>query len=173
MQRAIAFTFALTIFPAFSQPPQAILVDGAGPWRTSTWSFAVTELAKVLTDAGYSLNMVSPVDLPSALSSTGGLVVVPSLETLPLDSFKAITSLLARGGSLMASGGEPFRAPLYLSDGQWLDTATYQRMLGSAPPQGSFQPPIVETLSPSYKQYSNGVGLRVPIGRGRGLFGGT
>jgi len=68
----------------------------------------------------------------------------------------------------MASGGEPFRDPLYLSpDGTWLDFAAYLQTVGSAPPQGLLVPPDIETLSPWYKQYTNGSGFRVPLAHPR------
>jgi hypothetical protein len=41
--------------------------------------------------------------------------------------------------------------------------------VGSPPAEGEFLRPTIETLSPSYKQYTNSAGLRVPIARGRGL----
>ena len=100
--------------------PQAIIVDGDGPWRDDRWNLAVSEFKSLLADAGYRVAAVGPSDLPSALATPAGIVAVPSLESLPLDTFKAIAAYIARGGGLMASGGEPFRAPLYLTaDGQW------------------------------------------------------
>src|ERR1035441_8016833 len=75
------------------------------------------------------------------------------------------------GGSLIASGGEPFRNPLYRTpDGRWLDLAAYLQAVGSPPPQGSFAPPWMPTISPSKEQFTAGSGLRVPVARGRGLF---
>src|ERR1035438_5967657 len=40
------------------------LADGSGPWRTAQWAFAVSQFSGLLTDAGYSVKTVSPVDLP-------------------------------------------------------------------------------------------------------------
>ncbi len=142
-------------------PPVAILVDGDGPWRDSNWTIASSEFSRLLSDAGYVVTTVSPVDVSSALNMPGIMLAVPSLERLPFSAFTAVAQFLAAGGSLMATGGEPFRDPLYLTPGgAWLD----------AP--GSFTPPIVETLSPWYKQYvpdSWPSSIRVPVARPRGL----
>jgi hypothetical protein len=160
--------------PVFAQnPPKAILADGAGPWRDDRWASTVTEFSRLLSDAGYTVTTVSPVDLPSVLRVSDVLVAVPSLESLPFDTFSAVVRYFYAGGSLMASGGEPFRDPLYLTpDGKWLDFTAYQQAVGSPPPQGPLSPPYIETLSPWYKQYTNRSGFRVPIARPRGLING-
>jgi uncharacterized protein (TIGR03437 family) len=126
----------------------------------------------LLADAGYSVKTVSPVDLPAALDSPDVVLAVPSLESLPFDCIQAITTHLDSGGTLMASGGEPFRSPLYLApDGRWLDSASYVQALGTPPPQGtSFYTPFIPTVSPKGEQYTAGSGVRVPVVRGRGLF---
>jgi hypothetical protein len=150
--RALPALF-LVACSALAQPAsRAILVDGEGPWRDSQWTLAATEFSRLLADAGYSVTTVSPADLPAALGSPDILVAVPSLESLPVDTFRAVVAHQAGGGNLMASGGEPFRNPL----------------AGSTPPDG-FAPPTIETLSPWYKQYTNSAGLHIPIARGRGL----
>ena len=150
--------------------PRAILADGAGPWRDDRWASTVTEFSRLLSDAGYSVTTVSPVDLPSALGAPEILLAVPSLESLPFDTFKAVVAHLTAGGSLMASGGEPFRDALYpMPDGKWLDFAAYAQAVGPPPPEGPFYTQTIETLSPSQKQYTNSVGLRIPVARGRGL----
>ena len=101
------------------------------------------------------MKIVSPVDLPAALDSPNILLAVPSLESLPFECFTAIAAHINTGGSLMASGGEPFRNPLYRTpDGHWLDSAAYLQAVGSPPPQGPFTPPPIPTISPSKEQYT-------------------
>src|SRR4051794_20547530 len=155
----------ICLCPMFAQPARrAILADGNGPWRDDRWIFAVREFSGLLKDAGYSVTTVSPVDLPSALGKSESLLAVPSLESLPFDTFRAVVAHLTGGGSLMASGGEPFRDPLYLTaDGKWLNAEAYRTKVGSPPPYPSLIPPNFETLYPSRKQYTNSSGLRVPI----------
>jgi len=170
---ALLMTFGLA--PLIAQSPGAILVDGPGPWRDDRWALAVTEFSGLLSDSGYLVTTVSPVDLPSVLgpistNSPGALLAVPSLESLPATALNAIVMHLNFGANLMASGGEPFRDPLYLTpDGNWLDAAAYQAALGTAPPQAFGAPPHFGTLSPSSEQFTNSAGLRVPIPRGRGI----
>jgi uncharacterized protein (TIGR03437 family) len=125
----------------------------------------------LLADAGYRVEIVSPENLGAALRSPDLLAAVPSLERLPLDAFKAIAAHTDAGGGLMASGGEPFRVPLYLApSGEWMDRSTWERAFGS-PPQGSFVLPFIPTVSPpAREQYTTNAGLHVPIVRGRGLF---
>ena len=162
---------SLYVNPLLAQQPRAILADGSGPWRNAQWAFAVSQFSGLLTDAGYSVKAVSPVDLPSALGSPDILLAIPSLESLPFDAFTAIAAHVGAGGGLMASGGEPFRDPLYLTPaGQWLDANAYLQAVGSPPPQGSFTPPPIPTVSPSKEQYTASSGVRVPIARGRGIF---
>ncbi len=116
------------------------------------------------------MTTLSPTDLTSAAASPNALLAVPSLESIPFGACQAVYAQLSAGGGIMASGGEPFRDPLYLTPGgQWLDSAAYQAALGTPPPQGPFHIQPVETLSPSYKQYTNSAGLRVPIARWRGF----
>jgi len=111
------------------------------------------------------------VNLPGALDSPDILVAVPSLESLPFDCFMAIVTHVNTGGMLIASGGEPFLDPLYLTPGgHWLDWAAYLQSVGAPPPQGSFTPPPIPTVSPSNEQYTTASGLRVPVPRSRGLF---
>jgi hypothetical protein len=156
--------------PLFAQP-QAILVDGSGPWQNAQWSFTVSQFSGLLTDAGYSVQTVSPANLPSALGDPNIFVAVPSLASLPFDTFTAIATYVTSGGALMASGGQPFSDPLYLAPGgQWLDAAAYQQATGSAPPQGAFTPPQIPTVSPSSEQFNSASGLRVPVPHDRGLF---
>ncbi|MEI9970732.1 MAG: choice-of-anchor D domain-containing protein [Ignavibacteriota bacterium] len=162
---------ALLCCAVLSAQPRAIVVDGSGPWRDAQWAFTVTQFSGVLIDAGYSAQTVSPVDLPSALTSHDILLAVPSLESLPLATFTAIAAHVAGGGAMMASGGVPFRDPLYLTPGgQWLDSAAYLQTVGSPPPRNSFTAPPIPTVSPSKEQYTAANGLRVPIARPRGIF---
>jgi hypothetical protein len=91
------------------------------------------------------VSTVSPVDLPAAALTPDILLAVPSLESLPLTSFKTITAFVAGGGSLMASGREPFRASLYLTaDGQWLDRNS---LLQTLAPAKTVLDPVAATLS--------------------------
>ncbi len=116
--------FALMPIPGLTQtaPPRAIVVDGAGPWQDAQWATGVTGFTGLLTDAGYQISTVSPADLPMAPPATNVLVAIPSLESLPLACLKTVTAFLASGGTLMASGGEPFRNPLYpAAGGTWID----------------------------------------------------
>ena len=161
----------LTLTPMMAQP-RAVLVDGPGPWQNAQWSFTVSQFSALLTDAGYSVTTVSPVDLPSVIPSRGTLVAVPSLESLPFAAFTAIAAHVVAAGSLMASGGPPFSDALYLTPGgQWLDSAAYIQTVGSSPPEGPFTLPFIRTLSPAIQeQYINSAGLQVPIARNRGIF---
>ena len=95
--------------------PRAVLLDGSGPWSDAQWAFTVLQFSGLLSDAGYSVKVVSPVNLPGALDSPDILVAVPSLESLPFDCFTAIVTHVNSGGMLIASGGEPFLDPLYLT----------------------------------------------------------
>src|ERR1039458_2615036 len=72
--------------PLLAQP-RAILADGSGPWQDVQWSFTVSQFRALLSDAGYSVTIVSPVDLPSVIPSQGPLVAVPSLASLPFATF--------------------------------------------------------------------------------------
>jgi uncharacterized protein (TIGR03437 family) len=168
---ALLWLAALGFTPLFAQP-SAILADGSGPWRDAQWAFTVSQFSGLLTDAGYSVKTVAPQDLPSALSNPNTLLAIPSLESLPFDTFTAIATFVNSGGGLMASGGAPFSDPLYLApNGQYLDAAAYLQAVGSAPPQGPFTPPSIPTISPpSTEQYTTSSGLQMPVPRGRGLF---
>ena len=151
--------------------PRAILADGSGPWSDTQWTFSASQFSGILSEAGYSVKVVSPADLPTALDSPNILLAVPSLESLPFETVTAIVAHLNAGGSLMASGGEPFRNPLYRTpDGQWLNSADYIQAVGSPPPQGPLRPPIIPTVSPPAQQYTASSGVRVPLVYNRGLF---
>jgi uncharacterized protein (TIGR03437 family) len=157
---------------ALAQTNQAVIVDGSGPWQNDQWSFTVTQFNSILTDAGYTVTTVSPVDVSSAIASGNVLLAVPSLQSLPFDTLTAISNFVSSGGRIMASGGEPFQAPLYLApNGSYLDAAAYQAAVGSAPPQGPFMVQTLPTLSPWYAQYTTSSGPRVPIVIGRGIIG--
>ena len=160
----------VALAPLYAQP-HAILADGPGPWSDSQWSFTVAQFSALLADAGYSVTVVSPADLPAALGSGNSLLAVPSLESLPVAACNAIAAYVSAGGNLMASGGQPFRDPLYLTPGgQWLDYAAYTTAVGSAPPQGAFTPPTIVTISPAKEQYTGSSGLQYPVPRGRGIY---
>lgn len=148
-----------------------MLADGSGPWQDARWTFAVSQFSGLLQDAGYSVKVVAPPDLASALDGPDILLAVPSLETLPIDAFLAIANHVGSGGGLMASGGEPFRDPLYLTaSGQWLDSAAYQQAVGSPPPAQKFAVPTIPTISPARQQFITSTGLRVPVARVRGIY---
>jgi uncharacterized protein (TIGR03437 family) len=167
---ALLCIIAFFNYPLIAQAPRAILADGSGPWRDDRWIATVAELGRLLNDAGYSIETVSPVDLPTTLGASNLLLALPSLESLPFDTFTAVVNHLNRGGMLMATGGVPFRDALYLApNGAWLDSAAYQQLTGSLPLQGLFRAPAYETLCPSTKQYTNRSGLRVPFPRSPGL----
>jgi hypothetical protein len=103
---------------------RAVLLDGPGPWRDARWDLTVNQVGSLLKDAGYDISIVSPVDLSSPPPSDT-LLAVPSLQTLPLSCYKFVIAFLNAGGNLLASGGEPFRAPLYPSaNGGWSDQQT-------------------------------------------------
>jgi hypothetical protein len=160
---------ALSLTSLFAQP-RAILADGSGPWRDAQWAFAASQFSGLLRDAGYSAKTVSPENLPSALDNPDILLAVPSLESLPFECFTAIAAHVNAGGSLMATGGEPFRSPLYRApDGRWLDSSSYVQTVGSPPPQGPFTSPYMPTVSPAKEQFIASSGIRVPVTRGRGL----
>src|SRR3974377_716428 len=78
-----------------SAAPAAIVLDGAGPWRDAHWMLGVSEFTSLLANAGYQVQILSPTDLPSAGLAPGVLLAVPSLESLPLPCFKAISAFLA------------------------------------------------------------------------------
>jgi len=86
-------------FSPLRAQPRAILADGSGPWRDAQWSFTVSQFSALLSDAGYSVTIVSPVDLPSVIPSKGTLVVVPSLASLPFATFMAIAAHVNAGGA--------------------------------------------------------------------------
>jgi uncharacterized protein (TIGR03437 family) len=149
---------------AIAQTPQAIVVDGSGPWQDDRWSFTVAQFTSILTDAGYAVSTVAPQDVASAIASGNPLLAVPSLQSLPFDTLNAIANFENAGGGLMASGGEPFQDPLYLApNGSYLDATAYQAAVGSPPPQGPLMVPFIPTLSPWYTQYTTSSGTRVPI----------
>ena len=155
---------------AFAQSNRAIVVDGNGPWQNDQWNFTVAQFNSLLTDAGYTVTTVSPADVPSAIAAGNMLLAVPSLQSLPFETLTAIGNFATSGGSIMASGGEPFQDPLYLApNGSYLDAAAYQAAVGSAPPQGPFTAPGIPTLSPWYTQYTTNSGSRVPIVEQRGI----
>src|SRR5271170_312952 len=136
---------------ALAQSNQAIVVDGSGPWQNDQWNFTVAQFNGLLTDAGYTVTTVSPVDVPSAIAAGNMLLAVPSLQSLPFDTLTAISNFVNSGGGILASGGEPFQNPLYLApNGSYLDAAAYQAAVGSASPQGPFMVPDLPTLSPWY-----------------------
>ena len=101
---------ALCATPLCAQP-RAVLADGSGPWSDAQWAFTATQFSALLGDAGYSVKIVSPVDLAAALDSPNILVAVPSLESLPFECFAAIATHVSSGGSLMASGGRAVPQP--------------------------------------------------------------
>ncbi len=114
----------------------------AGPGARRQWAFTVSQFRALLNDAGYTVKIVSPVDLPAALDSPNILLAVPSLESLPFEAFTAIVAHTNAGGSLMASGGEPFRNPLYRTpDGRWLDSAAYLQRNRIASAAGTLHSP--------------------------------
>src|SRR5512132_710244 len=112
--------------------PEALLLDGNGPWRNPAWQSAATALESLLRDAGYRVTRVAPEALAGALKNDPqALVAAPSLERLPLSTFQAITAHASGGGSLLAGGGEPFREPMHRSpEGEWI---TLQELLLRAP----------------------------------------
>jgi len=139
----------------------AILVDGKGPWRDPDWQLTASEFHRMLREAGYKVLPMSPERLAvENVSGSDALLAIPSLERLPLGAFKAIASHAAMGGSILASGGQPFRQALYRDGaGSW-----YGR--------DDFDAPVIETISPWYKQYDalrGGHHVRIPIARPRGL----
>src|ERR1035438_8286899 len=67
---------SLYVNPLLAQQPRAILADGSGPWRDAQWAFTISQFSGLLTDAGYSVTTVSPVDLPSALGSPDILLAI-------------------------------------------------------------------------------------------------
>jgi hypothetical protein len=145
---ALLILGGLEAVPCTAQTPDAahaLVLDGAGPWRDARWTLGVSEFTSLLTDAGYQVDTVSPADLSAAQLSPGVLLAVPSLESLPLASFKTVTAFLAAGGSLMASGGQPFRDPLYLTAaGQWLDAPS---LLQTLVPAKMVLDPVTANLS--------------------------
>jgi hypothetical protein len=168
--RAIAIAI-LSLSPLFAQAPQAILVDGAGPWRNGQWTFTVSQFSGLLSDAGYSVTTVAPGDLAAKADGPNVLLAIPSLESLPFDTYNAVIAHVSGGGSLMASGGQPFRDALYLTPGgTWLDYPAYVQAAGSPPHQGSFTAPYIATISPAAQQYVDSSGLYLPVARYRGIF---
>ena len=141
--------YALAAVTATAQTPaapRAIVVDGAGPWQDANWNRGVNEFSSLLADAGYQVKTVSPANLASAGPTPDMLLAVPSLESLPLTAFKTIAAFVAAGGSLMASGGQPFRDPLYpAANGQWLDGAAILQTLA---PVNTALDPATATLTP-------------------------
>jgi Beta-galactosidase len=106
---------------AMAAPRRAVLIDGEGPWRDQNWKIAAHEFQRLLRDAGYQVHVVAPTEL--SLLASDDLVAVPSLERLPLGAFKSIDKFVSLGGDLLATGGEPFREPLYRSGGRWVSVS--------------------------------------------------
>ncbi len=139
---------SLMAVPCSAQIPHAIVLDGAGPWQDARWTLGVTQFTSLLTDAGYQINTVSPADLASAPPASDVLLAAPSLESLPLAAFKAVAAFLAAGGALMASGGEPFRDPLYpASNGSWIDQIS---LLQALTPEKTVLNPATAALSEAF-----------------------
>lgn len=95
----------------FPTLPRAIVLDAAGPWHGSNCLIGATSFTGLLKDAGYQVDTLSPVDLPSAKLTPEVLLAAPSPESLPSCTFKAPAAFVAAGGTLMPSGGVPFRSP--------------------------------------------------------------
>lgn len=137
----------------FAQTSQAIVMDGNGPWRDERWVFTANQFTSILRDAGYTVTTVSPADIPAAIAAGNVLLAAPSLESLPVETMKAIGQFASSGGSLMASGGEPFRNPLNVA------------------PSDTWIVPNIPTISPAAQQYTTSSGRRVPVVDRRGLYG--
>ncbi len=167
----VALSLAFSHSSLFAQSARALVVDGNGPWRDAQWGYTAGQFTALLTEAGYSVSTVAPEDIASATASSDLLLAVPSLESLPVEAMSAVIAFSAAGGELMASGGEPFRNPLYRGpDGSWVGASGYQAATGS-PPSQTLQYTYVPTYSPSQLQYTTVAGTRVPILTRRGLFG--
>jgi hypothetical protein len=105
-------------------------LDGNGPWGDANWQLGAKQFGALLRDAEYQVRTISPEQLADEKPNETVLIAAPSLERLPFAAFQAIAAHTARGGSLLASGGEPFRQPLYRSGGTWV---TAQELLLRAP----------------------------------------
>jgi hypothetical protein len=127
--------------------PEALLLDGRGPWRDAAWQSATATFERLLREAGYRIRQVTPEELAGALKQDlHPLVAVPSLERLPLSTFRAVAAHVSGGGSLLAGGGEPFRQPMHESpEGKWI---TLQELLLRAPRQVIVNP-VEATLTRS------------------------
>src|ERR1700674_4858190 len=67
----LASFFAFTCTALAQASPRGVVGDGAGPGRDARWTLAVSEFTSLLNDAGYQVDTVSPVDLPSAQLAPG------------------------------------------------------------------------------------------------------
>jgi hypothetical protein len=157
---------------AVAAPPRAIVLDGDGPWRDANWRTAAQELRQLLADAGYEVRTVAPPQLTRETATQAALIAAPSLERLPRTAIQTIVSLLgatpARAGGgfpartgaagrLLATGGEPFRHPLYESaKGEWVSEDDF---LAAVPAQRViFEPGDASDLDRVTNQNNNDAG---------------
>ena len=117
--------FTQAVRPQPAMRSEAVLLDGAGPWRDSSWRDSAAAMRGMLQDAAYRIRVCSPADISQAsMFPRDVLVVAPSLERLPVDAARAIVAHVAEGGSLIATGRQPFQEVLHPAPaGQWFTTA--------------------------------------------------
>lgn len=131
---------------------EAVLLSGDGPWVDERWRAAAASLRSLAGEAGYRVTEVPAEDLAARLAGGGlGLVLTPSLELLPAAAMQAVADFVAQGGDLLATGGEPFKAPLYRGeDGRWVSR---DELLASVEPESTaFVPGAGERLKRSTNQ---------------------
>ncbi len=130
--------------------PQALLLDGPGPWQTAAWKANATALAALLKEAGREARPVQPEALIEALKDPAvGLVAAPDLTLLPRASAEALIAFIEAGGDLLATGGEPFAGVVYLQEKKWVDWAT---LLSATEPRRIF---LVPALARGLQRSSN------------------
>ena len=163
---------------------KALIVDfgfkpGHGPYGcASDPAVFEHELAPLATTT-----RVRAEDLPSALDRATGedLLVVPCGSAFPVAAWSALTNFLARGGSLLTTGGYAFDAPLVWRDGTWQVEPSvhinkrhgqFRDCLKTEPTQiGAFDPSFLLTNVASVALSSVQDGILPPVRLDGGLIG--
>ncbi|BBI31252.1 beta-galactosidase [Cohnella abietis] len=110
-------------------------------------------------------HLVSADELDQALTSLeGGCFVNLHAPYFPKNSWNHIVSYLERGGSLLSTGGAPFRIPVYRENGQWqveLEQTSYHQQLNiheAMPVQPEpFDHYVATTDNPVFAPYISGL----------------
>ena len=89
-------------------------------------------LVKALDDADTAFVGIEGLKDPAALAGAG-LLVLPYGSSVPVDAWRAIQGYLRAGGNLLVLGGQPFRVPVSLVNGKFVQGVaqdSYSREFG-------------------------------------------